>query len=250
MRALALAAGLAAWQAGAGLAQQPVATAGGRGIVEAYFAEDADVYPHRVLGGIREKLALSARDHEGRFHSVRLYTSANRNNVFEDIAPRLADVTGDGRNEIVVVETDPQSGASLAVYGLRHGRLVKIAATPHIGTPFRWLAPAAIADLNGDGATDIAYVETPHLGKMLRVWSWSPAGLRQIASLGGVTNHRIGDEAIWGGLRDCGQGSEIVLADSDFHRLVTVSFDGPGLVARDLAHTADPHGFARALACF
>ena len=73
---------------------------------------------------------------------------------------------------------------------------MKAAAWPPIGTPFRWLAPAAIADLNGDGVTDIAYVETPHLGKVLRVWSWAAGGLTEIAQLRGVTSHRIGDEVI------------------------------------------------------
>jgi len=126
MRAFVVIASLAVHLAGMAGAQQPVTRADGLGIVEAYFAEDADVYPHRVLGDIREKLALSARDHEGRFHNVRLYLRGNRRTVFEDIAPRLADVTGDGLNDIVVVESDPQKGASLAVYGLQQGRLTKV----------------------------------------------------------------------------------------------------------------------------
>jgi hypothetical protein len=107
---------------------------------------------------------------------------------------------------VVVVETDPDLGAQLAVYALRQGALVKAAATPHIGQRFRWLAPVGVADLNGDGVTDIAYVDRPHLAKTLRVWSWAPGGLTEIAALEGVTNHRIGDEVIWGGLRDCGRG--------------------------------------------
>ena len=41
------------------------------------------------------------------------------------------------------------------------------AATPFIGTPRRWLAPVGVADLDGDGRAEIAYVETPHRDKVL-----------------------------------------------------------------------------------
>ncbi len=126
---------------------------------------------------------------------------------------------------------------------------MKAAAWPPIGTPFRWLAPAAIADLNGDGVTDIAYVETPHLGKVLRVWSWAAGGLTEIAQLRGVTSHRIGDEVIFGGLRDCGTGPEIVLADAGFQRLVAVAFEGAALRAHPLPGAASAAGFDAALAC-
>jgi len=97
--------------------------------------------------------------------------------------------------------------------------------------------------------TDIAYVETPHLGKTLRVWSWAPGGLTQIAHLRGVTNHRIGDEVIWGGLRDCGQGRQIVLADEGFRSLVAVAFDGPDLTVRPLGVEASASGFDHAMSC-
>jgi hypothetical protein len=36
--------------------------------------------------------------------------------VFEDVTARLADLDGDGRPEVVVVETDVARGAMLAVY--------------------------------------------------------------------------------------------------------------------------------------
>lgn len=40
--------------------------------------------------------------------------------------------------------------------------------------------------------------------------------------LPGLTNHRIGEDVISGGLRDCGQGPELVLASSDWTRLMRV----------------------------
>jgi hypothetical protein len=106
-----------------------------------------------------------------------------------------------------------------------------------------------IADLNGDGVTDIAYVDRPHLAKILRVWSWAPGGLTEIAQLPGVTNHRIGDEVIWGGLRDCGDGPEMILADEAFARVVAIRFADGRLASRRAGQPATAAGFDRALAC-
>ncbi len=230
-------------------AEEPWVTAQGQGITAARFEAPDDSYPHRIMGTIPERRVLAVRDAQGREVRVDLREGPEPDHVFEDIAPRVVDADGDGRLDVVLVEADPTLGAQLAVYSLRQGRLVKAAATPHIGTRFRWLAPAAIADLNGDGVTDIAYVETPHLGKTLRVWSWAPGGLTEIARLSGVTNHRIGDEVIWGGLRDCGQGPEIVVADTGFQRLLAVAFDGPTLAARPLGLRATAAGFDQAMTC-
>ncbi|MGI1662746.1 FG-GAP repeat domain-containing protein [Palleronia sp. KMU-117] len=216
-------------------------------IVDARYETPLDTYPHRIMGGIREQAVLVAVDGSGRDYRVDLRDTGS--NVFEDIAPRVVDADGDGQRDVVVVETSMTEGAQLAVYGLRHGRLVKTAATPHIGERFRWLAPVAVADLDGNGITDIAYVDRPHLAKTLLVWSYAPGGLTRIASLGDVTNHRIGDEVIWGGLRDCGAGPEMVLADAAFSRVVLVRLTGDGLERRDTGLPATPQGFDRTLDC-
>ncbi|PWR03511.1 hypothetical protein DKT77_06555 [Meridianimarinicoccus roseus] len=218
-------------------------------LVAAWFEAPTDIYPHNVLGDLRPAFVLAARDASGGVHRMDLRDMPGGPAVFEDIAPRVADADGDGAPDIVVVEADTQLGAQLAVYALRRGALVKSAATPHIGTRFRWLAPVAIADLNSDGITDLAYVETPHIGKRLRVWTYAPGGLTEIAALDGLTNHRIGDEAIFGGLRDCGTGPEMVLADAGWTRLMAVRLEGSTLTARGLGPLTDTADFDAALAC-
>jgi hypothetical protein len=235
--ALVLAAGCAAADGGAGQ------------IASAVYEVPDDVYPHRIMGTIREKRVLAVRLSDGREIRFDLREGPEPTHVFEDIAPRVTDADGDGAPDVVVVESDPDLGAQLAVYALRQGALVKAAATPHIGQRFRWLAPVGVADLNGDGVTDIAYVDRPHLAKTLRVWSWAPGGLTEIAALEGVTNHRIGDEVIWGGIRDCGAGPEMIVADADFAQILAVRFDGGELAARGLGEAATPRAFDGALAC-
>ena len=218
-------------------------------IVSARYEVPLDTYPHRIMGSIREKAVLVATTSDGRTLRVDLREGLEPDHVFEDIAPRVADADGDGAADVIVVETDPQLGAQLAIYSLRRGALVKAHATPHIGQRFRWLAPVGVADLNGDGVTDLAYVDRPHLARTLRVWSWAAGGLTEIAMIDGVTNHRIGDEVISGGIRDCGDGPEIVTASADWTILLATRLEEGRLTSREIGRQEGPQSFAAALAC-
>jgi hypothetical protein len=210
-------------------------------IVSARYDGPTTRYPHGVLGDDIEYDTLVVRLSDGREMSARWA----RDIVFEDLAPRVVDVDGDGAPEVVVVESHEAQGARLAVWALVDGSLAAKAATPFIGTRFRWLAPAAVADLDGDGLVELAYVDRPHLAKVLRVWRYEAlntgqVGLTEVATLDGVTNHRIGWDYIAGGLRDCGQGPEIVLADAGWASIVAVTFDGTSLSRRRLSdYTAE-----------
>lgn len=149
--------------------------------------------------------------------------------VFEDLAPRLWDITGDGLPEVVVVETDVARGAQLAVYNSTGD---KIAATPHIGQTNRWLAPVGAADLDGDGHIEVAYIDRPHLTKTLRIWRFHYGKLVDVAAAPGLTNHLIGEDVITSGLRDCGQGPEIVTVDADWSRIIVSRLDPDGSISR------------------
>jgi len=198
-----------------------------------------------VLGDGLEWGALTLETADGVAAVVRLPETR----VFEDLVPRFADVDGVAPPEIVVVESSATGGARLAVYGLDRGALRAIAATPEIGAPFRWLAPAAIADLDGDGAIEIAYVETPHLRGVLRVWGFEPGGLTERAAAAGFSNHRIGEDFISGGLRTCAGVPEIVTADLGWTRLIAARLQDGRIAARDLGPLRGREDFAAALAC-
>ena len=112
--------------------------------------------------------------------------------VFEDRQPRLADLDGDGRDEIVLVLTSVAAGASLAAFDISNGAIRLEAQTPFIGEPNRWLNPAGVADFDGDGRLEIAFVAMPHLVKRLELWSLTNGALRKEIELGDVSNHRLG----------------------------------------------------------
>ncbi len=119
------------------------------------------------------------------------------------------------------------TGAQLAVYGVAGDSFGLIAATAPLGR-HRWLAPAGIADFDGDGRVEIAYVDRPHLTRELVFVRLEGDRLVELARLPGVTNHRIGDDVISGGLRDCGQGPSWWQPA----RLVAASADSAGTTGR------------------
>ncbi len=182
-------------------------------------------YPHGVLGDEIEYDTLAVTLSDGRVLRRRWQAPL----VFEDIAPRLWDVTGDGVPEVVTVESHADRGARLAIWEVEGADLRPLAATPFIGQRFRWLAPVGAADLDGDGAIEIAYVDRPHLAKTLRLWRLEEGALRPVASAEGFSNHRIGWNHIVGGLRNCGEGPEIVLPSGDWRHVMVVRLAAGGL---------------------
>lgn len=188
-------------------------------ITAASYGAPTDRYPHAVLGDDIEYAQLDVTLSDGRQLSA-IYEA---DLVFEDTAPRLWDVTGDDAPEVVTVESHETQGARLVIWGLEAGQLRQLAATPFIGTRFRWLAPVGAADMDGDGHIEIAYIDRHHLAKTLRIWRYKADDFAEIATLPGLTNHRIGEDFITGGLRDCGQGPELVVVDARWSRIMSVT---------------------------
>ncbi|WP_226779179.1 FG-GAP repeat domain-containing protein [Oceaniglobus trochenteri] len=219
-------------------------------ITAARYTDPTDRYPHAVLGDGIEHATLEVTLSDGR----RLSAQYPPGMVFEDTAPRLADVTGDGAPEVITVESSDSQGARLAVWGLDgQGRLAPLAASPFIGQRFRWLAPVGAADLDGDGRIELAWIDRPHLAKTLMVWRMEPAGegwrLVPLAESPGLTNHRIGESDIAGGMRDCGAGPEMITADAAWRNVMATRLAGGRLTSRVIGRHRDRGSFAAAMAC-
>ena len=215
--------------------------------VRAVYAGPTDRYPHNIMGRIRGWSALevdlsACQTCPGGNRRLRIELPASR--VFEDFAPRLWDITGDGIPEVVTVESDLAEGSRLVVWeGFHDGNtlsLRRLAATPFIGTRFRWLAPIGVADFDGDGALELAYVEKPHRDRILRLVRLDLDRLVTIASLPGVTNHSIGQEGTAGLVRTCAGVTEIVLLSADGRNVVAVTLKDSGLQSRSLGAAAGP----------
>ena len=156
--------------------------------VYAQYAQPTDRYGHGILGdriGAGQLVLWS----DGVTYT---HTLADRY-VFEDIQPRLFDVDGDGELEIVTIRTDVSAGAGIMIYKVEDGALTEYAWVDEIGTPSRWLNIAAIYDLDGDGIMEIAWVQTPHIGGILRVARISKGRLSVLSESTLYSNHAIGE---------------------------------------------------------
>ncbi|NOD63694.1 MULTISPECIES: VCBS repeat-containing protein [unclassified Ruegeria] len=214
-------------------------------IKAAKFTEPTTRYAHGVLGDAVEYGALELRVQITGSNPKTVTVRLPKDRVFEDLSPRLIDIDADGTFEAIVVESQDQQGAQLAIYNASG---TKIAATPHIGTRFRWLAPIGAADLDGDGHIEIAYIDRPHLAKTLRVWRYKDNALTEIASISGLTNHKIGEDFISGGVGTCGDRPELIVASADWSRIVSVSYDN-GWTKTDLGPFKGSNSLAQALNC-
>lgn len=208
------------------------AQAGMADIISATYIEPTDRYGHGILGDAIEWGAIDVRTDEGEHVVLRLPDT----HVFEDVAPRLVDVDLDGDFEIIAVQTDMSRGARLAIFDEKG----LVTAAPYIGRTHRWLAPIGATDLDGDGKVEIAYVDRPHLAKTIRIWRFDDGELINVGDLPGYTNHRIGERDIAGGIRDCGDGPEMVVVDARWQSIFTVQWTGEFLATARAPHKGRP----------
>ncbi len=153
----------------------------------AWYGSPTERYRHGILGdGIEAgSLHLTVGD---KTYSA----SLPQDQVFEDRTPRLADLNGDGKPEIVTIRSYQDAGGSVAIFGVQNGALNELASSQPIGRSNRWLNIAGIADFAGTGRPQIAFVETPHIGGTLYFVEWRGDRLEGIGSLRGFSNHKIG----------------------------------------------------------
>lgn len=205
---------------------------GNNDIALAWLAGKTDRYPHGVLG---DKLEASA---------VRALTADRKpvefvlreDSVFEDLMPRLVDVDGDGRDEILVVRSHREAGASLLLLGIRGNRLVRLAESQAIGKPNRWINPIGVADFDGDGEMEIAAVETPHIGGHLLIYEIEGRRLREVARFAGYSNHILGSTELGlSAVFDVNDDGilDIVLPTQDMRELRALTFTKGNLVVLD-----------------
>jgi hypothetical protein len=161
---------------------------GTQDIQTAWLTSPTQRYPHSALG---------TRTHAG---SVTVQLASGKtvvyelpiNRVFEDLTPRLVDLDKDGKDELILIESDALRGSSVVVLGLQSDKLVELARSPPTGSTFRWLNIVGAADFDGDGKLDVAAITTPHIGGTLKLYHYRPPQLVAYASTMDVSNHLMG----------------------------------------------------------
>lgn len=215
------------------------------GIESAWYDDATDRYAHGVLGDAIEPSSLMVNDGMGCNFSIAL----DKTHVFEDLMPRLANIDKSPGVEVITVRSHQDYGAQIAVYQLAGNKIRLLATTPYIGTSNRWLAPVGIADFNNDGDMDIAFVDRPHLAKVLRVWSYRNDELHQIAEKSRLTNHRIGEDFISGGVKICGETASMITADTNWSRVIETTLEDDQLVSVDMGALLGTESLTTALLC-
>jgi hypothetical protein len=227
-----------------GLPDGLVARHSGGDIVAAWYEDPTERYGHGILGDAIEAGSLVVERADGR---VFRHVLSDRH-VFEDRTPRLVDLDGDGKMEVVAIRSSLTEGGAIAVYGLHDGALVEKAVAGSIGTANRWLNVAGIADFLGTGDRQIAYVKTPHIGGTLIVYRYTGDSLERVGALGGFSNHAIGarEQRLSAALDLDGDGvPELAVPSADRKRLRLVGFKDGAL--RDLADIPLPARVERAI---
>jgi hypothetical protein len=146
-------------------------------------------YAHGILGDQIEGGGLLVTVKDKQYH----YKLADAF-VFEDLQPRLADVDKDGALEFITIQSSLTQGGSVAVYKIINDSLQPFLSSVYIGTPNRWLNIAAIDDLDNDGKIEIAWVQTPHFGGILKIARIENNKWTLLDEKTGVSNHRIGSK--------------------------------------------------------
>jgi FG-GAP-like repeat len=214
------------------------AVRGQKNIQWAWLGSPTLRYPHTALGAATHAGSLHAMVSTAAGAVQELVYQLPLNRVFEDRVPRLVDLDGDGRDELIVIESDALKGSAVVVFGVRANQvsnagsltLTELARSPHTGSTFRWLNPVGVADFDGDGQQDIASVTTPHVGGMLTLYHYRPPKLEPYAQAMDVSNHRMGDleQQLAVIVAQSGSRPTIIVPDMQLKALHALRWEAPG----------------------
>ena len=101
----------------------------------------------------------------------------------------MADVDGDGIQEIIVTVSDEDSGARLVAYHA-DGRRVAISAA--IGRGYRWLHQVAAGALGASDGLDVVVIRTTHIGGIVQAFRLEGDRSEVVAELRGLSSHVLG----------------------------------------------------------
>lgn len=237
------------------LAQEACTPGDGAVLAQACFLADpppAQRYGHDILGNTPEWANLTL---DWGPSADPAYTGGApalvmrlEDGIFEDVAPRVIALDTDPLPEVLVVNSERGRGARLMILDVNADGIRAITG-PFIGQQNRWYAPLGAADLDGDGTVEVMWIDRPHLAKELRIAQVRGDTLVEVAALAGLTNHRIGEPDIAGGIRTCNGTPEMILATGNWSDLVAITWDGDAFDRTYIGQDTSRPAFARAMTC-
>ena len=157
-------------------------------MVYAQYINPTERYVHRVMGDSVEGGGLVVVMNNDFYELI-----LPDNYVFEDIRPRLFDVDQDGNLEIITIRTEVSNGAGIAIYKVMDNELKEFAFVPEIGLSSRWLNIVAMNDLDEDGIIELVWIQTPHIGGILKVAKIQAGEMTVLDEKSQYSNHGYGD---------------------------------------------------------
>jgi hypothetical protein len=109
--------------------------------------------------------------------------------VVEGIAPLWADLSGDGKREIILTLSNDDQGAQVVVFDEAG---VPLAGGSPVGQGYRWRHVVAVAPLGPDGELELVDVLTPHIGGVVEFYQFGDHRLDVSAELGEYGSHSLG----------------------------------------------------------
>ncbi len=193
-----------------------IAVAATGDIRQAWFARPTQRYAHGVLGDAIEAGSLVVVTASGNLLEVVLPIDQ----VFEDITPRIADLDGDGANEVIAIRSSTSGGAAVAIFGLAGTELTLRGAGNENGLANRWLNIAGLVR-RADGGLTLYGVRTPHIGGRLFSLDFRNGKLSESNDIAtDVSNHLIGSRELGMSATGTFDGRmELVLPSQDRLRL-------------------------------
>lgn len=155
--------------------------AGTHDIAEAFYADPTGRLTQISASAGDAYGTLSAFDRANVLHDF----PADPDHAFTGRGPKLADLDGDGNDEIVSLEMGA-AGSRIAIFRLTLAGLERLAMTPNAGDPQALLDLLGIADIDGDGTLDILVSRTGAGGGRLEAYTYASRSLRMTWTVPGV----------------------------------------------------------------
>jgi hypothetical protein len=111
------------------------------------------------------------------------------------------------------------------IYKVIDDTLKEFAWVDEIGRANRWLNIVASYDLDSDGTVELAWIQTPHIGGVLKVAEIKAGQLEVLSSVSGFSNHAIGEKNLClSVVTTTENGSVFYVPTQDRHQIAAFTF--------------------------